>query len=308
MVYFDSVQTPSSFRQQALSEKPRDFASLLNAASGPVSLWNREHLFALRVLCQKPTTTLGVLNEYLPSPEELKFNPFIRALLDGPGHDNKALSEMSEPQIVRSSSSDGVGAVWAALGALLRPRDNQRPTTSSSAQQDEETPNLGVRARQPPKFFNDPVPTESIQFGSSPPYERPSTSGSSASSVGYTENPPAPAVEDLTLRLAGCFVRYVLNYGQEYQNTPILEFRDERVSVSYKFSSPKSTLLAIDDGGIRKFEPGQVRQVALMEAKRCFQAIENGRPTVSDGLLAQMAGQALLSLVDDGHRGISSSR
>ena len=38
--------------------------------------------------------------------------------------------------------------------------------------------------------------------------------------------------------------------------------------------------------------------MALLEAKRRFQVIEDGKPTVSDGLLAQMVGQALTSVLD----------
>lgn len=179
---------------------------------------------------------------------------------------------MSEPQIVPSYDPDSLGSVWAALGALLRPQDHQRrPTTSSSSGALQDEDGLEPRTRRRPEWYGNPVPTESIELSSSPSYpERPSTSGTTgaASSIGYTENPPLPAVEDLTLRLASCFVRYVLDYSQEHQSGPVLEFRDERVSMGYQFSSPRSTLLAVDDGGIRMSQAGEIAHVALVEAKR----------------------------------------
>ena len=305
--YFDSVRNPSTFKLKARSENAQVFRSLHNAndtddARLPVSLWGREHLFALRVLCATPTPNLTVLEPYLPAPSDgTLLDPRLQALIDGPNQDIMTLSKMSEPEIVRSYDPDSLGSVWAALGALLRPRDNE-----DHGQHDSE--GRLRRNRQPTKFYGSPVPTGSVQFGSSPPDERPSTS-STVESIGYTENLQAPAVEDLTLRLASCFVRYVLNYGQKL-SAQVVEFRDERATVSYLFESePRYRVLAIDDGGVRMFQAGQnPLNVALIEAKRRFQVIEDGRPTVSDGLLAQMVGQALTLLVSRGPERVRASR
>lgn len=45
------------------------------------------------------------------------------------------------------------------------------------------------------------------------------------------------------------------------------------------------------------FRPGEASTVALLEAKRRFQLIEDGKPSISDEPLAQMTGQALLALL-----------
>ncbi|KAK4034278.1 hypothetical protein C8A01DRAFT_39245 [Parachaetomium inaequale] len=267
MSYFDSVQNPSTFKQKAQSEKP-----LSRSVPGAVNT----------------SSHFGYSEK-----KSLALDARLQALIHGPAEGNQALSSLSEPQIVRSYSPDSLGSVWAALGALLRPQSTRG---SDDPPQDSGRP---VRERHQPDF-GDVVPPDSVQFGSSP-LNRPTTSSSATSSVGYTENPQVPAVEDLTLRLASCFVRFVLNYSQG-DSTPTLEFHDERSSASYQLrTGPASTasIQAIDDGGVRMFQPGdESLGVALVEAKRSFQAIEEGRPTVSDGLLAQMVGQALLTRLD----------
>ncbi|KAH6853783.1 hypothetical protein B0I37DRAFT_409920 [Chaetomium sp. MPI-CAGE-AT-0009] len=308
MAYFDSVHNPSTFRRKALSEGAQALRSLLDVGRPiPVSSWGREQLFALRVLCAKPgpgwNGNLPLLESHLPESIE---SYYIRALVDSPARTLHELSIMPEPQIVRSYNPDSLGSTWAALSALLRPLVNQ-----DSHGQQEDAEGHGAegrrpsRDRRPPNFFGNPVPTNSVKIGS-PSSDSTSVSSSAISSVGYTENPQAPVVEDLTLRLASCFVRLVLNYGQAPE-APVLEFRDERVSTRYQLQAgPARIIQAIDDGGVRLFQPGkEARVVALMEAKRCFQVIEEGRPTVSDGLLAQMAGQALLVLLDKTQKTVS---
>lgn len=293
MAYYDTIRNRSTFRQKAVSEQAQSFIllSIANDAPKTISLWDRRHLFALRVLCRKPTKTLTVLDPHFAS--DGTFNAYIQALVSGPDQDLQTLAKMSEPEIVRFYNPDSLGAVWAALGALLRPHESQDPT-----QQDAES--RLPRNRQPPQRFGNPVPTESVQFGSSPPDQRPPTSSSSGTgsiaSVGYTENPQAAAIEDLTVHLASCFVRYVLNYGQELSR-PIVEFRNEKVSYSSQLlSQSERATQAIDDGGIRMLQTdGKAMGVALLEAKRRLLAIQDGKPTVSDGSLAQMVGQALLS-------------
>jgi predicted GNAT family acetyltransferase len=50
---------------------------------------------------------------------------------------------------------------------------------------------------------------------------------------------------------------------------------------------------AIDDGGIKLVTPRGAVQVAILECKRSFQEIVEGRPTVSDELLGQIVGEEL---------------
>lgn len=94
----------------------------------------------------------------------------------------------------------------------------------------------------------------------------------------------------------------MLNYGQDLTVAPILEFRDDRTTVSCESGTrAKRRLQATDDGGVFAFRVGHVvRNMALLEAKRRFQVVEDGKPIVSDGLLAQMVGQALISRIAAG--------
>lgn len=240
--------------------------------------------------------------------EQKPLHPCLRALIDGPDEELHTLAMSSEPQIVRSYNPDSLGSVWAALAALQRPRDQSVSGDGEDEVEDEDA--RVPRRRQPPERYGNLVPTESIQFSSSPPGPRPPSS-SSMGSIGYTENPQAPAVEDLTVRLVSSFIRYVFNYGQELRR-PILEFRDERVTHASTTPS-RWKLRAIDDGGVRILRDQEVgeresQHVALVEAKRHFQVIEEGRPTVSDRLLAQMAGEALASVLAPKNPAVSQSR
>ena len=243
------------------------------------------------MLCNRPTTSLLVLEPHLPSDQLL--DAHLTDLINGPRHAFSKLVDLSKPQIVRSYEPDSLGSVWAALGALLRPRpeDNQASGQGQKLRPDPQQSQHDLNL----------VRSDRIQIGSSPPLgDRPSSS-SSAGSIGYTENLKAPVVEDLSVHLAGCFIRYVLNYGQDLAAARIAEFRDDRASVSVDFlAEPSWGITIIDDGGVRMFRRGRdAEEVALLEAKRRFQVIEDGKPTVSDGLLAQMVGQALTLLVDD---------
>ncbi|KAM4065293.1 hypothetical protein HRG_004378 [Hirsutella rhossiliensis] len=103
----------------------------------------------------------------------------------------------------------------------------------------------------------------------------------------------APLVEDATVRLASCFIRCVLNYGQRRDKTgPVLCFRDERRTYSY--AEGKKQIHAVDDGSIRLMDPVNTSQhVAMLEVKRTFEKVIEGDPSVSDELLAQMVGETL---------------
>src|SRR5271155_146087 len=118
-----------------------------------------------------------------------------------------------------------------------------------------------------------------IEFSGSPPDVPPSPQGS----IGYTEKPLAPLLEDLTVRLASCFIRCVLNYAQHRDTTkPVVQFRDERLAYRHGTLQRKLKIEAIDDGGLRLLEKDGCVHVAMLEAKRTFQTIVDGAPTVSD--------------------------
>jgi hypothetical protein len=113
--------------------------------------------------------------------------------------------------------------------------------------------------------------------------------------MGYTEALSAPLVEDSTVRLASSFIRCILNYAQpDNKETPFIHYRDERLTHTYQ-TGANLALQAIDDGGIQlqAVGTGQILQVALLEGKRTFQVIVDGRPCVSDQVLGQLVGEAL---------------
>lgn len=130
---------------------------------------------------------------------------------------------------------------------------------------------------------------------SSSPPERPDTASSAPSSIEYMERSSAPLVKDYTVRFLSCLIHCVLNYSQSIaKEGPFIQYRDERLGYTYN-SGARKGFEAIDDGGVQLEWPRNKRQVALPEAKRSFQDITNGRPTVSDKLLGQIVGEALAS-------------
>lgn len=185
MAYYDTVRNRSTFRQKATSERAEAQKLILpytaNDKTSPVSLWGRQHLFALRVLCDKPTPHLTVLEPYLPSHAMMPLDDRVRDLIDGPRQDRRTLSEMSEPEIVGSYSPDSPGGAWPASGAPLRPEPGTKQIQIPTQQGPDGRP---PRNRQPPNRYGNPVASDSIQFGSSPPDQRPPPPPSSLGSIG----------------------------------------------------------------------------------------------------------------------------
>lgn len=111
----------------------------------------------------------------------------------------------------------------------------------------------------------------------------------------YFEKPSSDPLKDLTVRLASCFIRCVINYAQPIDTTytyPI-NFRDERVMHRFEYA-PDKWIRAIDDGGLQAYDGQSFLQVALLEAKRSFQKFTlQGTPTVADETLGQLVGEAL---------------
>lgn len=104
--------------------------------------------------------------------------------------------------------------------------------------------------------------------------------------------PTQAVVEDSTIRLASSIVRHILNYQQDTTKARLLSWRDQRVTYGYRGGS--RAVSARDDGGVEMWLPGSgdLRQFALLEAKLRLTNVD-GKPHVSDQVLAQMAGQAI---------------
>lgn len=293
MSYYDTVRDQSTFTQRV---KGNDSLSALVHSGhwkSAVSQWGREHLFAHRVLCKEPKKSLPLFESRRLLPRNPRnINACINALVQG-AESIDALKYQVEPQLVQHYQPDSLGYVWAALAPFLR----AGPGSVQHAPSETEIQEAPKRASKRPVELQDFVPSDQLTFGSSPDYEhRPATSDSNetCSSVGYVKELVAPLVEDATVRLAGCFIRCALNYGQHRDQTnSFLYFRDERQT--YSFKQDKLRILhAVDDGGIQLMnQAGGYRHVAMLESKRTFAKVIDGIPIVSDELLAQMVGEAL---------------
>ncbi|KND87279.1 hypothetical protein TOPH_08076 [Tolypocladium ophioglossoides CBS 100239] len=253
-----------------------------------VSQWGLAELLAHRVICREPAKRLPFFNNF--SRDLGTTHGCIADLLKGPASID-ALKTSSEYQIVRRYQPDSLGYVWAALLPFVRPGPEE---TSPPAASPPSTPEQ-KRERKATERYGGIVSYDPADLGSSPQRPATSLSNSSFSSAGYMEKLEASLLEDATIRLAAsCFIRCVLNYAQPVDRLgPFLEFRDERLSYSYKLGD--KFVHAIDDGGTQVFgkATSAPRQVVLLEGKRTFHKIVNGEAVVADELLAQMVREAL---------------
>ena len=300
MGYYDTIRNPSTFQRTAVAKGMLSFDRLKEQTA--VSCWGVDPLFACRVLCSHPSNVLPFLADRTPK-SEVGIHPCIEGLIRGPKEALSVLSQMAEAQIVRSYQTESLGYIWAALASLLRARDDM-PDTSTPNNDAEGAGTRGGNTaggrsseRSRTRTDHGPfVPSDTMQVASSSPVDsnddRPDTALSVPSSIGFVES-SAPLVEDYTVRFANCLIRCVLNYAQPLnKGLPFLEFRDERPA--YVYGRDKGGIFkAIDDGGIQFGHKRLRAQVAILEAKRSFQDIINGVPSVSDELLAQVVGEAL---------------
>ncbi|KND91820.1 hypothetical protein TOPH_03346 [Tolypocladium ophioglossoides CBS 100239] len=286
MAYYDTIRNPSTFVKRASSERMKNFHFLhqLKDWKTAVSSWDREHLFACRLICSAPQRRLPLFVEGNFYPVHLRVHECIRRLIMGPPN-HATLADKWEPQILKQYEPDTLGYVWAALAPFLRAEAaNDQSSTAASRR--------STRERAIPERFGDFESSTDYQIGSSSPTGRDSVA-SGGSSIGYTEKMSAPLLEDLTIRLASCFIRCVLNYAEPLNTTPpFIHFRDERRAYSYAAQTTRF-FEAIDDGGVQLFTNGQMFQVAILEGKRTFQTFVDEKPTVSDQVLAQMVGETL---------------
>ena len=149
-----------------------------------------------------------------------------------------------------------------------------------------------------------------MQIGSSPPAaaEEVAAAGSSVASsfVDADDHTQRSATtEDWTAQFVGSLVRTIINHLPLPPPTwyePVVEYRFARQSWKARLGG-WGTLRAIDDGGLdlrfaSSRSSGFLRttsSVALVEAKPRMSEIQDGRPVMSDRLLAQLTGEALVS-------------
>ncbi|OAA33899.1 hypothetical protein NOR_08752 [Metarhizium rileyi] len=292
MFFYDTVRDSSILAQRDKDGYDRSALIQSRRWKSAASQWNSEHLFAHRVICKEPKKALIFFESRRLFPRNLrKINACIDALIQGP-ESIDALKFQVEPQLVQHYNPDSLGYVWAALAPFVRGdagfvKDAPSETAAREASK---------RTSKRPVELQNFVPSDQITFGSSPDHkDRSVTSDSddSHSSAGYVEGLRAPLVEDATVRLASCFIRCVLNYGQHQDGeAPFLFFRDERQT--YSFEQETLRIHATDDGGIRYINTeGEPQHVAMLECKRTFTRVVGGIPAVSDEVLGQMVGEAL---------------
>ncbi|KAL6881287.1 hypothetical protein J3F83DRAFT_765501 [Trichoderma novae-zelandiae] len=209
--------------------------------------------------------------------EEDRWHQVVQQLLRGPNESKSALGQMSEVRIIRGYENGSLGHVWSSLAPLVKTEQQSSDRRLRSRNPPVHPPSSGGQPSHTPSSARQPSSTPS--------------SGRQPSSIGYVEADVAPLLEDMTVRFASNFIRCVLNYAQEPETALPIHYRDERME--HKGEGPN--WCAIDDGGVQVASANEedVLQVAIVEAKRTFQAIHNGRPTVSDGLLGQIVGEAL---------------
>ncbi|KAL6901328.1 hypothetical protein GGI43DRAFT_383658 [Trichoderma evansii] len=82
------------------------------------STWGSEELYASRVILMIEKEEIAPLSTFYPETEQT-LNARLKAFIDGFRNFND-LDWLSEPNLVRESKYDGLGNIWAAIGAFLR--------------------------------------------------------------------------------------------------------------------------------------------------------------------------------------------
>lgn len=302
--YFNSVTSESAFRARFEAEGGRLFSDIHHVAA---SEWGRDHLFACRVIRRDTQhNVLPFLAEY-KCPSDMKFSPEIHAFLRGP---DQTYMSQSEHGLVRDSGYGiSLAQIWAAM-AITKSGKNFRKKSPVDGFGDESDDETGERAKRPRRktLQEDFIDSSILQVGSSSPRAE---SSHETSSIGYIDmetHVSLASPEDETLRLASCVIRHILYFAppQDSGNLQsVVEFRDAKRRLTVSTPTLKRKIVATDDGGLcRRLELGGAfkvdkERVAIVEAKRQFQCLENGRPVISDNCFAQMTCEALVARLAD---------
>lgn len=280
MAYYNNITSEALFARYARGGA-ESFDALYQSADFEtgVSRWGTAHLFASRVICAKPRKRLALFSDDFPDSAS-GVHDCIDRLIDGP---TAGFKDKFEHQIVQLGQPDSLGYVWAALARLLQ-AEKQATATKSD---------ITTRLFRPATQHQGYVSSASMQVGSSSPTRPGSGSDGSTESLDWVNKISSAPLEDLTVRLASCFIRCVINYAQPIDKAFPIYFRDERLAHIFE-NSVGTTIEAIDDGGLQIQKDGDFLQVAMIEGKRAFQMFTTeGEPTVSDNTLGQLVGQAL---------------
>jgi hypothetical protein len=313
--YFKIITSESYFKDRYIAEQAKSFSELRSAAA---SEWGREYLFACRVIRRESQRNiLPVLSRFI-LPSGTQFSNEITNFLEGP---SQAHLGLSEHRLVRNYGPS-LGQVWAAMAMFTGPPDRRKADTVSSGDSDsdsESDSDDGGRTKRVRRntLQEDYVDSSMLQVGSSSPLAEGSQG---TSSLGYVDSESHCLVahpEDETLRLISCVIRHILYFAPPQDSSQahaVVEFRDAKTRLAVSTPILGRMVVATDDGGLclRQQSGGAFKtlrnRVAILEAKRRFQCLENGKPIISDNCFAQMTCEALVARLADPHRELQNSR
>ncbi|KAI2741992.1 hypothetical protein DTO013F2_8655 [Penicillium roqueforti] len=314
--YFNTVTSKSSFTARFGAENKKLFSQLHDVGA---SDWGRDHLFACRVIRRDAQhSILPILSKY-QFPSDLQSSPEIVKFLNGPDGVHMTLSEH---RLVRDPTCGiSLGQVWGAL-AMFKGSEERRGRDSSKVSPDESDNDAEPSPRRPRERIQriaqrGYVDSREMQVGSSSPAADGSQGTSSVEYIDAESHRLLASPEDETLRLVSCVIRHILYFAppQDAANMPaVVEFRDAKTRLSARTPKLKRKIIAIDDGGLclREESRGLFKvlksRVVILEAKRQFQCLENGQPTISDNCFAQMTCEALVARLADPFKELQFNR
>ncbi|KAK4077625.1 hypothetical protein Purlil1_12263 [Purpureocillium lilacinum] len=301
--YFDSITSTASFAARFAAEGRQTLSDLQDCS--PASDWGRKELFAYRVRVRRGSQSLGLpaLIRFI-FESDLQSSAEICRFIAGPA--DGYITE-SEHHLIRKYGVSG-GQVWAAMATFCGWGGHQSSaellSTVRSERTDENRPKR-TRKNTMQEYY---VSSDTMQVGSSSPIAE----GSQGSaSVGYVDSDAHGRLsqpEDATLRFASCVLRHILYFGPPQASESldvVVEFRDARLRFDVTTPRLERRIVATDDGGLclREKSAGVFeltnKCLAILEAKKRFQRIIDGRPIISDTCLGQMTCEALAARLAD---------
>lgn len=293
--YFDRVQSNGALAK----EKPKPFSSSFAEHWGPASDWQTRHLASARVVIKA-----GARFPLQDCVDKIKTNGLVEqsrgaaSFLAGPPQDYRAKSEKA---LLEADTSPGSlsGHVWAALGDLTNALD---PASYDHAANVDRPRRAKKQTGQP-----NTVPSATMQIASSSPVAPSSQVDPEQESYTQQHGNSAEADESMTVRLIGAVLRLACCCCPGFLAAAVPEFRHQQMSLSVTLPATGRRLTARDDGGIRiRMENEEGRYVpchgvdnllAILEAKKAFAKIDDGRPVMTDEWLAQMTCEALAARI-----------
>ncbi|KAI0183381.1 hypothetical protein EV127DRAFT_489915 [Xylaria flabelliformis] len=303
--YFHTVHDIRNIKKIEQDLKAEDFAS---------DKWDDRHLAHLRFKVKKASIDYlwpGVKNNVAPAQQ-----PFV----DGQptGMQNRSLQEY----VAALPHDTMLAELWHALdGTLYKPKyegaDDEEPASSRDEKDDDEAltsgiEKLSIRTRKVP----DRGPMRNSLTEIEPGSDSDSSKGSNQSTYYEKEDSKETAYEDATVHYAACAIGWVVlkaPANQQPEGKPegskeapadrqvtkpyVVEFSRDKAHLNYLPKGSACKIRAIDDGGLDLVKRTNVTEglrsrVVLLEAKRYFNNIKEGKPRINNKLFGQLAREA----------------